>query len=653
MNGTQRRSVAFIGVGPTGSSLLERLSASYPGLLGATALDVHLIDPFPAGQGRVWRPDQSPLVWMNSMAEDVTIFTDASVRCDGPIIPGPTLLDWSRVVLADPVERARLDPAIADELSTMTGMTFPTRRVQTAYLDWFHRRVRASLPPGVALHDHAERAVALDEEPDGSQVITLVSGAQIRADVVVLSLGHLDARLGRGDSVIAEFADRHALVFHAAGHTAEFDLADIDAGVDVIARGFGQAFTDLVAILTEGRGGRFVTGEHGVTEEHGAMHYEPSGREPVIHVGSRRGVPYRSKLDYRLQAPLVRLPKFLDEATVAGLLGRDEPLEFRPDILPLLLKDIGWAYYHELFVAHPHRVAMAWDEFAAGYERAANEAEIAALVERAVPAADDRFDLLSLDRPLAGMSFASSDELSKVLCAHIDGDVRRRTDPAFSADLAAFSAMLILFGVLGRISASGRMTNRSRVEDASGWWVAFFMYYASGPPPGRLRQLLALVEAGVVRFIGAGMTVQCDEMRGRFVATSTSHDDEVVASVLVDARVAKATVSRTADLLLMALAERGEIVEEVVCDDSTGWSLNTGKVMVDGPDQRLVDAHGRQHPRRHALGVFTSRPAAGAFARPKTNAPIFRQNDAVARSILSTLAALAVTPQMQHEGAQR
>ena len=647
MNETQRRSVAFIGVGPTGSSLLERLSASYPELLDATALDVHLIDPFPAGLGRVWRPDQSPLVWMNSMAEDVTIFTDSSVRCDGPIVPGPTLLDWSHDVLGDPVERARLDPAIAGELSTMTGMTFPTRRVQTAYLDWFHRRVRAALPAEVVLHEHRERAVALDEEADGTQVATLASGVQIRADVVVLALGHLDARLGRADSAIAEFADRHVLVFHAAGHTAEFDYSDIEPGVDVIARGFGQAFTDLVAILTEGRGGRFVEGEVG---EHGALRYEASGREPVIHVGSRRGVPYRSKLDYRLQAPLVRLPKFLDDATVAALLGRDEPIEFRPDVLPLLLKDIGWAYYHELFVAHPDRVAMTWAEFAAGYERAANQAEIAALVEAAVPADEDRFDLLALDRPLAGQSFASVDELNKFLCAHIDGDVRRRTDPAHSADLAAFSAMLILFGVLGRISASGRMTNRSRVEDASGWWFAFFMYYASGPPPGRLRQLLALADAGVVRFIGGGMTVHCDEARGRFVATSTSHDEQIVASVLVDARVAKATVSRTADPLLIALAERGEIVEEVVCDDATGWSLNTGKVVVDGPDMHLVDAHGRLHPRRHALGVFTSRPAAGAFARPNTNAPIFRQNDAVARSVLSTLASLDPTPQM-HEGA--
>ena len=57
--------------------------------------------------------------------------------------------------------------------------------------------------------------------------------------------------------------------------------------------------------------------------------------------------------------------------------------------------------------------------------------------------------------------------------------------------------------------------------------------------------------------------------------------------------------------------------------------------LVTGSDLRVVRADGSAHPRRHALGVFTSRPAAGAFARPRTNAPAFRQNDVVARSVLS------------------
>jgi len=41
-----------------------------------------------------------------------------------------------------------------------------------------------------------------------------------------------------------------------------------------------------------------------------------------------------------------------------------------------------------------------------------------------------------------------------------------------------------------------------------------------------------------------------------------------------------------------------------------------------------------------AVGPWTSGWGAGAFARPNTNAAPFRENDALARRILSTVAAV-------------
>lgn len=90
--------LAIVGAGPRGVGVLERLSANAPELLGGRRLVVHLIDPFPPGAGRVWRYEQSPLLRMNSMPEDVTVFTDESVRIDGPVRPGPSLIEWVRLV---------------------------------------------------------------------------------------------------------------------------------------------------------------------------------------------------------------------------------------------------------------------------------------------------------------------------------------------------------------------------------------------------------------------------------------------------------------------------------------------------------------------------------------------------------------------------
>ncbi len=105
----------------------------------------------------------------------------------------------------------------------------------------------------------------------------------------------------------ARFAAENDLVHLPAGHTADQDLSVLEPGADVIVLGFGQAFTDLMILVTEGRQGRFVD------RPDGWLTYEPSGLEPVLHVGSRRGVPYHSKLDLRLRAPLVALPHFLDD----------------------------------------------------------------------------------------------------------------------------------------------------------------------------------------------------------------------------------------------------------------------------------------------------------------------------------------------------
>lgn len=89
-------SVALVGAGPRGTSVLERLCASAPDLLPPGArLTVHVVDPAPPGPGRVWRTAQSRELLMNTVASQVTLFTDDSVDCAGPIRPGPSLHAWA------------------------------------------------------------------------------------------------------------------------------------------------------------------------------------------------------------------------------------------------------------------------------------------------------------------------------------------------------------------------------------------------------------------------------------------------------------------------------------------------------------------------------------------------------------------------------
>ncbi|MGW2458320.1 FAD/NAD(P)-binding protein [Streptomyces argyrophyllae] len=575
-----RQQLVIVGAGPRGTGLLERLAANAPELYAGPGLDIHLVDPHPPGGGRIWRQAQSPLLWMNSQAEDVTMFTDDTVAMAGPVREGPTLHEW-----------ARLD-----------GRTFPDRRTQGRYLRWVYERAVADLPPNVTVHHHPRRAVRVDGPREGRQRVWLEGRPDpLRADLVILTLGHLDGEPDAEQAELSAYAREHGLVHLPPDFTADSDLTALAPGEPVLVRGFGLAFVDLMVLLTEGRGGRY----EGET-------YRPSGREPVLYVGSRRGVPYHSKIGYDWTGDRPPLPRFLGPAEVAELLARPAGFDFRRDVWPLVEKELGFAHYHRLFTAHPGRTAMAWADFEEKYAAAGDPAETRALVAAAVPDPADRLDLTALDHPLEGVRYASHEDFQEGLRGYIEDDLRRRHDPAHSPDLGVFLGLLSVYGQLVRLG------------DIGSWWHGFFSYLASGPPGPRLRQMLALSRAGLLRFVGAGMTVTAED--GVFRATSpTVPGFSVEARALVEARLPEPTVRRARDSLLRELHADGAA------------ETPDGLLRVDPGDGRVLDRAGRPHPRRFALGPYTDTRAPGAFTRPRTGGPAFRQNDATARAVLAFL----------------
>ena len=633
---TDRCAIAIVGAGPRGAGLLERLAASAPELLApGTAVDVHLIDPHPAGAGRIWRHAQSPLLAMNSMAADVTMFTDDSVRCDGPVVPGPSMWDWAQELRAGRLagEDARdLGPELAAELRGLTAATFPSRRLQSAYLGWVLRHVVSRLPAGMRAHVHGCRAVGLTDEGE-TQLVHLDGGAVLRVDAVVLASGHLDATPTPDECDLAARAGAAGLRYLPPEQTTDTDLSVVRPGEPVIVRGTGLAFVDLVVLLFEGRGGRFEPGAGG------ELSYVPSGREPVLHVGSPRGSLYHAKTEYALRGGRPPLPRFLGSRQVAPLVRRGE-VDLRAEVWPLMAKEIAWGWYHELARGHPDRVRPDPDTFLARFAAADwDSVEMAALLDEAVPDPVDRIDFAALDRPLGGVGAASLDALQPQVRACIEEDLRQHVDPAHTPHLGAFVAMLSVYAQVTPLSTEGALSARSKAVDV-GWWQGFFNAVASGPPGFRVRQILALSRSGHLRFLGPGMWT---EVRGdRFRAGGAAVPGESVeATVMVDARLPDPSAGRTTDPLLAGLLRRGAVAEDVVVDVDEAVLRNTGLIRVRPADGAVYDATGAAHPRRFAIGPHTNVRVAGAFTRPGTNAQSLRLNDAVARAMLASLPAAA------------
>ncbi|CAL9675462.1 FAD/NAD(P)-binding protein [Streptomyces sp. enrichment culture] len=612
-------SIAIIGAGPRGTSILERMAANAAEFLPDGLLDVHVIDPCPAGGGHVWRRRQPALLWSNTRVDECTLFTDHTVDCDGPVVPGPTLAEWAAELsqgTLDLPDGYRPRPESLAEAKRVHDGWFGTRAFVGDYLAWvFWRTVRNS-SPRIRVHTHQARTLDVRDLPGGRQRITLSGGETLDVDFVLHAQGNFPVRPRAGDELLARKAAAHQLTYVPPSSTADISLDPVHPGEPVIVRGLGLAFIDVMILLTEGRGGRFHR------EDDGELRYEPSGREPVIHAGSRRGVPYRCKFAYPLPRPVAEHSRYFRLAALES----NRPLDFSSDLWPLIARELSEAGYRELATSHSDRLAMPPGTFltrlsAVGW----NTPEFKELIAHAVPHREDRIDIEAPDQPLTGRRFPDHAALQRWMTDYLATDLARGRDPRHSAHLAVYHALFSVMNTLWELVSKGRMSPGSGDRGIPAF-LSMCRFLSSGPPAPRLEQLLALARCGIVRFLGAHTEISC--RGGVFEARSHSVDELVRARALVEARLPRRALSLTTEPLLLRLLARGDIREETQIDPSTGRRHSTG--VLDTVDGRPVRAGGRPHPVRLITGP-------GDFPRPRANSPFLRQSDAAARKALRTV----------------
>lgn len=622
---TARFDAVVVGGGPRAVATVLRVAARSTG----TGRPPHLavVDPLEVGAGATWLTSQPAAYLNNTQARATTIHPDASTRMSGPPAPGPDLVQWAAEVAAAG-EHPFADWVVQEARGLEPG-DFPTRRLQGVY---FRDQLAGAAATGrVRVTEVLGTVVDLQrEDPDGDTTVVLAGGDRLAAPTVVLAQGMVQARRSPEVAGLVDFAARHGLRYVEPGMPAERDFTGLPAGQTVLVRGLGANFFDVVGQLVAEWGGRF---EPVAGDPHGRLRYLSSGAEPRLVVGSRRGLPYRGKPDGGTAVRPFE-PRWATREWFAGLAPRGG-LDFSLEVWPTIARELARVYLEALQGYAVHAVRGGWLE---RLDAAEDLADVEAVLADTVLDPRWAWQVDHLRRPTGGRTVGVA-QWQALVGRLVDDELGSMTEPAAHPRAAVNGAMGALRGRVGKAGASGAFSGASLVRDVYGWFDGDGLFLASGPPSHRVREVLALVEAGVVDLLGPGFTVAVDPDARAFRAWSPVTGRSAQGRVLLETRMSKGKVPDTDDPLLRSLLDSGRARIHHV-DGIPTASLEATRAVVDEEvltGHNLVAADGTVDESVVVIGipVQSTQPGSAIGAMPGAPSPLLAGADVAAKQVVA------------------
>ncbi len=550
---------------------------------------------------------------MNTVCSQVTVFADESVPMEGPVRRGPSLYEWSRSV-ASTASLVDGNDAIRSEARRLGPDSYATRAFYGHYLVWALREIVRTAPVGVRIVHHRQRAVEVTDD-----AVRLADGQVLSSlAAVVLAQGHLPSRPGARERSFSEFAAAHGLRYVRPGNPADADLTAIEPGEPTLLLGLGLNFFDHLAALTTGRGGRFARRD-------GVLGYHPSGLEPQLYAGSRRGVPLHARGENQKGAHGRHRPAVLTEDVVQTL--RSAPVDFRAHLWPLIAKEVETVYYATSLAARLEPLEVA--RFSARY-RSSTDGE-AVLDEYGIT---QRWDWTRLEHPVD--RFDSLADFRPWLLTYLREDVARAAEGNVRGPVkAALDVLRDLRNEIRAVVDHGGLDGRSHRDDLERWFSPLNAFLSIGPPARRIEELAALISAGVLDVLGPGTRAEPDHAAGTFVALADLMPHPLPVRTVIDARMPAPDVRTTDDELLRRLLSTGRCRPHRV-PDGEGGVLETGGLDVTPRPARVIAADGVPHQGLYALGVPTESVhwVTAVGIRPCSASATVGDADAIARAVL-------------------
>jgi uncharacterized NAD(P)/FAD-binding protein YdhS len=568
---------AIVGLGSWGLCVLERTvnRARH----SESQVRVHVVEPGQLGGG-VYSAAQPDYLILNNPCGQLSLYAAPDHDEDPAYAVG--LYEWA---VARGYRRIGYEYEIGSVGEEILPTDYLPRRLMGEYLAWFYEALIADAPSNLEIVRHYAAVTDITPDLGGRETVHLDNGIRINVDHVVLTSGHTF-----NEERVADSSEVHYLRPYPVEH---FDSV-VGPGEPIAIAGMGLVGYDLITSLTIGRGGTYK-------EDGDRLSYVASGREPDIYFYSRSGVPYCAKAvhgvdptgDYQ---PIVCTPEAFREMTNPLGSPLRRRVDFRNDLLPLLFAEMQVRYFvHSAFLrGGPSAASLVRDQLHSNWVAGT----FARAIDRLEPTYG-HFDPASVVFADADARFESSDTYQDHVYQMVETDLAQALAPGGSPEKAAQEVTRILRDQMRGVIEYGGLSMQSFIDFQSNVRGRINRLEA-GPPAVRSQQLLALINAGVVRVpFGPHPEVSVtDDGVIRIRSTMLAQPMEATVNHVVRGHLDLPSLARSSSPLLSRMYTKGRLTQF-----SYGGTA-VGSVAIS-EDFHPYDAEGRIQTNISLLGVLT------------------------------------------------
>lgn len=599
--------IGIIGAGPRGLSMVERLLRNNQ---KNQNLHIYLFDPYGPG-GRVWRVDQPTELLMNSVSQQVTLFTDETLSSGGQIFTGPNLYQWSKTEANEYIQKQEIPnkTVFLTEAKLLQANEPSTRCFYGLYQRWFYEQFKKLVSGRVTfVHSMVSEVTKVD-----TIFYLKTKEQQIKVDTLVIASGHWENELVGEEKIFSQYAKKEGLFYQPPANPAEVPVERIPPQEIVILRGLGLSFFDYVGLLTVSRGGEFK-------QQGEKLIYYPSGREPIVYCGSKKGLPYFPRGKNEKQGGAMAIPRLVTKENLAKLY-HDHQLTGEK-FFELLKKDVELFYYKKII--EEKDLVISLYEFEQEFllnEKATWQKKYPELLPY-------QWSWEFFESPLHHYTNHFQIKSRKFIAYQIDESEKGNCTGAI---ISAFDALKDWRNPVHQAIVWGIFTAKEYKELLWSWFTHLNAFLTIGPPLIRTKELGALIDAGIFHLVEPPIDIQ---MQDGYFKVAYEHK-EIESRYLIEARLPNTDLQHTKNPALRSLKKQHLICAFTYMDATETYE--TGAVDVKLNTSQVRNSKGGIEENIYCIGIPTEGVdwLTATVSRPYTDAWNLRQIDKLAQRILS------------------